>query len=229
MADKVFLTYHRTMKQTLLRSSSCCPSSSKYLLTLRRALFVVVLVAVLSLGFVSPGLVCAKTYHGQLVDAETGEPLEGAVVVVVWHTEPRIAMDPPEYFHDAKEALTDAQGKFRLEASPAINWNPFMAIKDPNIVIFKPGYEPFALLRTLTRQGFKSFEDVDQAFRKGTTIKLPKLKTREEMLKFAYTGALGFGPAPYEKISNLMRAMNIHRKTLGLDPYQQFESERNNP
>ncbi|MGH7795891.1 MAG: hypothetical protein ACREQ2_13540 [Candidatus Binatia bacterium] len=219
MADKVFLTYHRTMKQTLLRSSSCCPSSSKYLLTLRRALFVVVLVAVLSLGFVSPGLVCAKTYHGQLVDAETGEPLEGAVVVVVWHTEPRIAMDPPEYFHDAKEALTDAQGKFRLEASPAINWNPFMAIKDPNIVIFKPGYEPFALLRTLTRQGFKSFEDVDQALRKGTTIKLPKLKTTEQTRKFADASAMGIGDLSVEKVPNLTRLLNIQRKMAGFTSF----------
>ncbi len=207
------------MKQTLLRSSSCCPSSSKYLLTLRRALFVVVLVAVLSLGFVSPGLVCAKTYHGQLVDAETGEPLEGAVVVVVWHTEPRIAMDPPEYFHDAKEALTDAQGKFRLEASPAINWNPFMAIKDPNIVIFKPGYEPFALLRTLTRQGFKSFEDVDQAFRKGTTIKLPKLKTQEELRMFSGFGDLGIGGVPFGKVRNLLKLLNVQRKMAGLSPH----------
>jgi hypothetical protein len=179
---------------------------------------IIVLIAV-SLGFVLPGLVYAKTYHGQVIDAETGKPLEGAVVVVIWHTEPRIAMDPPEYFHDAKEALTDAQGNFRLEASPAINWNPLMAIKDPNIVIFQPGYEPFALLRTLTRQGFKSFEDVDQAFQKGATIKLPKLKTQEEVRKFSGFGDLGIGGVPFDKVSNLLKLLNVQRKIAGLSSH----------
>ena len=29
------------------------------------------------------------TYQGRIIDAETGEPLEGVVVLGVWHTETR--------------------------------------------------------------------------------------------------------------------------------------------
>jgi hypothetical protein len=128
-------------------------------------------------------------------------------------------MDAPEYFHDAKEALTDAQGRFRLDASPRIDWNPLTVIKDPNIVIFKPGYEPFALLRTLTRQGFKSFEDVDQALRNGATIRLPKLESQEAIRKFSGFGDLGIGGVPFGKVSNLLKSLNVQRKMAGLSPH----------
>src|SRR5438552_10149675 len=43
------------------------------------------------------------TYHGTVVDAETGTPLQGASVTVVWVKRPVIAMDGPEYFHEARE------------------------------------------------------------------------------------------------------------------------------
>ena len=181
-------------------------------------LILIVSVAVSSIS-VLPSLVYAKMYHGQVVDEETGKPLEGAVVAVVWHKKPMVSMDAPEYFHDAKEALTDAQGQFRLEASPAIDWNPFTVIKEPNVVIFQPGYEPFALLRTLTKQGFKSFEDMDRAFQKGATIKLPKMKSREELKKFSGFGDVLIGGVPFKKIPNLKRAFDVQRQLLGLPPY----------
>jgi hypothetical protein len=173
------------------------------------------------LGFGWTSIACAKTYHGQVVDEETGKPLEGAVSVVIWHKKPMISMDAPEYFHDAKETLTDAEGKFTLEASPLVDWNPFTVIKQPNIVIFQPGYEPFALLRTLTRQGFHSFEDVDRAFQKGAMIKLPKLRGKEELKKFLSASSIGIsGDVPFKKVPNLIRLLNFQSKMAGVPPYE---------
>jgi hypothetical protein len=205
------------MKQTLLRSLFSCLSSKEARLNMRKFLLILIVSIAGFFVFVPRGVVYAKTYHGQVLDEETGKPLEGAVVVVVWHTRPIIAMDAPEYFHDAKEALTDAQGRFRMEASPAIEWNPFTVIKKPNIAIFQPGYEPFALLRPLTRQGFKSFEDVDRALQKGATIKLPPLKTQEQLKKSGLDIAIG--EVPSAKIPNLIRVINVQRKTAGLTSF----------
>ncbi len=163
----------------------------------------------------------AKTYHGTVVDEETGKPLEGAVIVVIWHKKPMISMDAPEYFHDAKETLTDSEGRFRLDASPAIDWNPFTVINEPNVVIFQPGYEPFALLRTLTRHGFHTFEDVDNAFQKAVVIKLSELKSRDELRKFGDASILGIGPdVPFEKVPNFLKLINDQRKMAGLPPYK---------
>ena len=138
---------------------------------------------------------------------------------MIWHKKPMVTMDGPEYFHDAKETLTDAEGKFRLDASPAIDWNPFTVIKEPNVVIFQPGYEPFALVVTATRQGFHSFEEVDTAFQKGAMIKLPKLKTQEDLRKFGDASFIAIGQVPFGKVPNLLRLFNIQRKMVGLSPY----------
>lgn len=139
--------------------------------------------------------------------------------MVIWHKKPIVSMDAPEYFHDARETLTDSEGKFTLDASPPVDWNPFTMIKKPNIVIFQPGYEPFALLRTLMRQGFRSFEDVDTAFQKGATIKLPRLKSKEELRNFS-SGGLGIsGDVPFERTPNLVRLLNIQRKMAGLTSF----------
>jgi uncharacterized membrane protein len=76
------------------------------------ARFTVLLSLMVLLWFGSPSIVSAETYHGKVVDAETGEPLKGAVVAVVWHKKPILAMGGINYFHNARETLTDSEGRF---------------------------------------------------------------------------------------------------------------------
>src|SRR5262245_57878953 len=110
-------------------------------------------------------------YRGTVVDAETGEPLAGAAVVGVWFTKPYLSMDGPQYSHKGTEVLTDAEGRFSIDASPGTDWNPFtFVVKDPWIVIFKPGYGP------LTRAYPRGLQRLFEELKKGTTVRLPKLK-----------------------------------------------------
>jgi len=84
------------------------------------------------------------TYHGEVYDMETGKPIEGAVVVVLWDKRPLLAMNGPEYLHKAVEGLTDAEGEFSIDAWRGIDLNPgTYVIRKPRLVIFKPGYAPF--------------------------------------------------------------------------------------
>ena len=126
-------------------------------------------------------------------------------------------MDGPEYFHQAKEVLTDAEGKFSVNASPGIDWDPFtFVLKDPSIAIFKPGYAPFPvghLKETSIKQTEKALLEI------GAVIKLPRLKTKEEMRKFTTPGDMWISTiVPYERIPNLIRLINIQSKNLGLQP-----------
>ena len=61
----------------------------------------------------------------KVVDAETGQPLEGAVFVIVWNKKLAVSMNGSRDFHSAKEALTDANGEFLVYGSPGLDWNPF--------------------------------------------------------------------------------------------------------
>ena len=181
----------------------------------RFALFVLILgVGLLSLAPASYG---GAAYHGTVVDSGTKAPLQGAVVVVVWHRKPIVTMDGPQYFHRAVEALTDAVGKFSVDASPGIDWNPFTyVVKEPRIAIFKPGYGPFPVAHVSPR----SVKELEEALlREGALIELPRLKTKEELLKFTSPGDLWIWVDRDERIPHLMRLINIQRRGLGLQPY----------
>jgi hypothetical protein len=75
-------------------------------------------------------------FEGRVVDQETGQPIEGAVVFVEWHIR---HMMIAESFFDAKEVLTDKDGNFFIPK----NWsfNPWRnMVMDSDVIIFKAGY-----------------------------------------------------------------------------------------
>lgn len=194
-------------------------------------LVLIVLWAIYILGQFVTQLGDDGAYHGTVVDAETGKPLEGAAVVVVWKRRPFIALDMHKYFLNAKETLTDTDGNFSVDASPGINWSPFTyPLKEANsIVIFKPGYGPFPVEHVSPRYVLESgkkrllkFSERDQLLLKGTTVKLRRLKTEEELKRFTSPGVLWLGKIPWGRIPILMRLINIQRKNVDFPPYPGF-------
>ena len=159
----------------------------------------------------------ADLYHGQVIDQETGEPLVGAAVTVIWYKTAALYIDRPLYFQNAQETVTDSQGNFSLLVSPGIDWNPLtVIINEPDIVIYQPGYEP-VYSTWLVRMGFKSMEEFAAALKKGAVVKLLKLKTNEELRKFS---DIDIHPhVPNSQIPNLVRVINIQRRHLGLQPF----------
>src|SRR5207249_575775 len=57
-------------------------------------------------------------FRGQIVDAETGQPIVGAVVLVVWWEAVFTPIQTNRKFYDAREALTDAEGRFEAPRLP---------------------------------------------------------------------------------------------------------------
>ena len=98
----------------------------------RLALLSFILAAIVLMWVADAG---ATILRSKVVDAETNEPLEGAVVVVVW-TRPVFfpCMDSCSAFHDAVETLADSQGNFTVDIS--MGW----LANDRKITIYKPGY-----------------------------------------------------------------------------------------
>jgi len=160
----------------------------------------------------------ADLYHGQVIDAETGEPLVGATVTVIWYKTAAVYIDRTRHFQSAQETVTDSQGNFSLLVSPGIDWNPFtVIIKEPDIVIYQPGYEPvWAGWRV--RMGFKSQTEFAAALTKGMVVRLSKLKTEQDNRKFLDGSLLALGFTPPGALPKLIAAFNAQRKLLGLPP-----------
>ena len=76
-------------------------------------------------------------YEGQILDADTKEPIAGVVVLMNWSQ----ASVAGSFYVDAFETVTDEQGRFSLPRWWSINpWKLWTT--DHLIIIFKSGYKP---------------------------------------------------------------------------------------
>jgi hypothetical protein len=153
-------------------------------------------------------------YHGQVVDEETGMPLAGTVVAVIWGNSSYLGFEPsPREFLNAQETVTDSNGNFTLTVSAGLNWDLYTLVSDPWIVMYQPGYEPLVEYN-FPRHGFETRDALISALKEGVTVKLRKLK-KDEMRRYVDTSVVSPSP-PFERIPNLMRAINIQRKMAGI-------------
>ena len=89
------------------------------------------ILAILSLLFVTG---CDATITGVVVDAETGKPIEGAVILVEWLTTKGLPGMSYRESYKVVEAVTDNEGKASIEgvSSPMVS--------APRVTIYKKGY-----------------------------------------------------------------------------------------
>jgi len=106
-----------------------------------------------------------------------------------------------------KEVLTDKKGEFNI--SPHIYFDPYpVAIGDTTtFIIYKPGHEAFRGLSGI------SLPEEEMLFRKGLTVKLRRLETKEDRLKTIPGGPGNMGA---NELPLLYKAINEEGKRFGL-------------
>jgi len=161
-----------------------------------------------------------RLFKGRVIDAETKEPIEGAVAVAQYHSNVLGPTGSHTTLIDVQEALTDSKGEFFIPSKTRIIY-PLSVGDDTSFLVWKPGYnrkdiwggyffakEPGAVKNrpVHTEKGLEL-----KPVRLGI-IELTKLKTKEERLKGM--------PAPVgdldKKQTNLIKAINEERRYLGL-------------
>jgi len=160
-------------------------------------------------------------YRGKVIDLETGEPIEGAVVAGVWVLDFGFRM-----VCDAKEVLTNRSGEFTLPKAWCFDPSPFGGIGG-KIIVFKPGYLGYPPLGATPEEresrwpGFES-QEFFRDKNKYNIIRLGRPKTRwerENTLSDA-RGVLSFFYEPVEepakKLPILLKMMDEEKRNLGL-------------
>ncbi len=191
----------------------------------RRASTAVVSVLV-TLALWSPSSEGAGPWRGQVVDLETGQPIEGVVVVAVWEKVSPGAMHPERKFEDVDELTTDADGRFVIPARRVVTLNPFVNIEGPRLVMFKAGYGQWGFRGEYEWLKRYNVEEQDARIAKarkafesiGAQFELPALKTldaRRERL----TEDPGLVLVPRVRLPRYLDALNRERAVFGL---QQF-------
>ncbi len=77
------------------------------------------------------------TYSGRVVDADTREPIEGAVVLGTWYTETPTVAGAHDDYYDARETITDNKGEFSIKGQGLRIMSRLLPM---SILIFKAGY-----------------------------------------------------------------------------------------
>ncbi len=141
-------------------------------------------------------------YYGKLVDAETKQPVEGAVILADYYTWLHASPGGPAvYFLDAQEVVSDKSGEFRIPSLNAFAFRPLSTFNSyPGFTIFKPRYKCY---------DGQLIEDQYQ------TIELRELKNINERIK--NTGCYPVS-VPDHKMKKLIEVNNIEKVDLGLQP-----------
>lgn len=142
-------------------------------------------------------------FRGRVIDAETKEPIEGAVVVAIYKKHTLISGPGGGYSSviKVKETLTDKKGEFYFPSYTTII-QPLSIEDYVEFIIYKPGYGSFsdhrvsppkdmsleAIERFFSEEVGKQGEIIeDEPWRKWTVtfgiVELPMLKTWEERNK----------------------------------------------
>lgn len=136
-------------------------------------------------------------FRGKVIDAETKEPIEGAVVVVAYFKYTIGIAGRDTSVIKTKETLTDKNGGFYFPAYTTVI-QPLSGVDKVEFIIYKPGYGSFPnyqvapSFKMTDQEGFFSRGIGGTGELSGTVntivkvsfgiVELPKLKTRKERL-----------------------------------------------
>lgn len=137
-------------------------------LTRRRLLAAMLVMGLSSAVGCSYGPEVRGPFRGQVVEAETGAPLPGVIVLASWPFESGPLK--PRDIYDAQETVTDANGRFELQGLQGpIAWP---SVLPPRLYLFLPGYEWTLETEVVSLDG--------QAFVDPTVTSMRRLETREQ-------------------------------------------------
>ena len=87
----------------------------------------------------SPAL-AAGPWKGQVVDAESSQPLADVIVFAVWWKRLPALIHEGRSFYYAAEVAPSSSGQFTIPAVATFTIIPFTRIDGPTLTIFRPGY-----------------------------------------------------------------------------------------
>lgn len=200
--------------------SKCISSSRKMAKHFRRFIgrhkCLTIVLALFFLFFLSTTAITYKfgPYSGRVIDAETKEPIEGAVVYLVCSTVQPNPGGGSWVYAGAAETLTNTDGQFILSYRA---WTfRFLTFwdDDPQLFFLKPGYGVFP--------GHKNASIIPDVLYiptgKPITIQLPKLvhmhERRENFRRF-YPRSYN---VPYRRRKHTTNMLNQERLYLGYEP-----------
>jgi hypothetical protein len=166
------------------------------------------------------------TFRGKVVDADTKQPIEGAVVVASWNEERATPAGPTSRLKDVKEALTDKNGMWIIDGPKGGNVGDIKAIfsfitgtyftNSPEFIIFKPGYCSWPVGFGIDTCKGKIQPAGSDKVAEGITVELPRLTNRERMTMIRNIPSLGIAEEAKDRLPLFMKSVTQEEKKIPL-------------
>jgi hypothetical protein len=154
------------------------------------------------------------SHKGRVVDADTGEPIEGVVVLGVWETEWPSPGGGVTSYYDTREAVSDKQGEFSV---PGLGVRIVINLLPMRPIIFKAGYEYLEF--------YWDTESLNDEKACGVSVRwdgkvpiIPLRKLSLEERKKGYSPRLPHSEASYENVKFYLKEWNKDRVERGVKP-----------
>ena len=207
----------------------------------KRILFTVLAIVVLLLVMIFSAPACSTTYKGKVIDADTKQPIEGAVVVASWKGERGAVAGGTSRLEDVKEILTDKNGEWMIKGPRGTRSDFLVYIstiftfltgtyytEPPLFIVFKPGYcaWPHGFMTDVCTS--KMIPRGHDKVADGETVELPRLTKRVDRLR-SLPGTVGFGRKFDKKQLIFLKLIDDERKSLfGTGDLQDYIKELEN-
>ena len=169
-------------------------------------------------------------YRGKVVDADTGNPIEGAAVLGEWPLETYGgAGGRVQIYCDAQETMTDKNGEFIVPQAFCFHFWPFTKLGSTIFKIFKPGYDSYPPSLPIIGPA-SSQKDQQEAHKyqlefwvtinKNNIVRLKKFENKEErewIVNHISLVRIPQNKRP-QKAKTMIDLINSERHTLGLQP-----------
>jgi len=151
-------------------------------------------------------------FNGKVIDIETKEPIEGAVVAAIYDVTVRGLVDSGSAHADVQETLTDSKGEFHIPSNTFFYPSPFtLGGERTEFIIYKPGYGTYPGFNTFrifpVKEALRKHDDTNVTVGREGIIFERTLKNKDafKLYRKKFDGYLPFIPLknPIERIRNL--------------------------
>jgi hypothetical protein len=185
-----------------------------------RYIFSVIIIIVCQIAIINCSFANDKTFRGKVIDFETKEPIEGAVVVAIWYEARATVAGTDTRLKNVKEVLTDMSGEWSIVGPECRRYDPLPGLsfltgiyftKEPEFIIFKPGYcsWPAGFGINACKERIKAFGIGD-----GENMELPKLINRERMTIIRNLPSLGMADEAMKRLPLFKKLVEQEEKDI---------------
>ena len=186
---------------------------------------------VMLVGAVVTSVGAAQPKRGQILDALTGRPVEGAVVVALWHRYPLGDMTPclgRTGYDSHAEFITDGDGRYTVPGKLDLMAPLRCPLQDPQLLIYKGKYGPWRVQnpREIDKGALPivvlwSLRTVEErlAYMRGEMRHKDFPTPPDPITSWVATSGPDHPPLPNEAIPRYMAAVDAERIQLGLLPF----------